>query len=337
MAGEFALIEHLLRQTRADQVSQPPILGPGDDCALIRAADADSAWAVTTDMLVSGVHFLDSDAANDLGWKTLAVNISDLAAMGATPRFVTLAAAIPQADANDTTWIDAFFAGFNDCAAAHGVALIGGDTTRCAGTARTFCVTALGEVLPERALRRNGAMANDDIWLSGTPGYAALGLLAKLGNVSIASDVASVAHRALHRPQPRVALGLALRGLAHSAIDVSDGLLQDLGHIAEASALNAALEASLLPAPPVGVDAELWHGCLLGGGDDYELLFTAPVNVRGTINDLADTLDLPLTRIGRMQAAAEGGTMTPSCVQVLDRAQQPMDLSRFRTGFDHFA
>ena len=337
MAGEFALIEHLLRQTRADQVSQPPILGPGDDCALVRASDPESAWAITTDMLVSGVHFLDSDAASDLGWKTLAVNISDLAAMGATPRYATLAAAIPRADANDTTWIDAFFAGFNDCAAAHGVALIGGDTTRCEGSARTFCVTALGEVMPERALRRNGAMANDDIWVSGTPGYAALGLRAKLDCVPLPNEIAATADRALHRPQPRVALGLSLLGLAHSAIDVSDGLLQDLGHIAEASGLNAVLEASLLPAPPIGIDAELWHGCLLGGGDDYELLFTAPVKVRDTINDLADMLDLPLTRIGRMQAAAEGGTMTPSRVQVLDRAQHPMDHSRFRAGFDHFA
>lgn len=337
MAGEFALIEHLLRQTRASQTTHPPILGPGDDCALIRPSDPDLAWAVTTDMLVSGVHFLDSDAPNDLGWKTLAVNISDLAAMGATPRYVTLAAAIPQSDANDNAWIDAFFAGFVDCATTYDVALIGGDTTRCSGAARTFCVTALGEVTTERALLRSGARAGDDIWVSGTPGYATLGLRAKLDSVPLPNEIAATADRALHRPQPRVALGLAMKGLAHSAIDVSDGLLQDLSHIAQASGLNAMLEQALLPTAPAGVDAGLWQACLLGGGDDYELLFTAPDNVRDALNALSDSLSLPLTRIGRMQFRADTGTI-PSCsVQVLNSAQQPIDLSRLRAGFDHFA
>lgn len=340
MAGEFALIEHLLRQTRADRISQPPILGPGDDCALIKASDPAQAWAVTTDMLVSGIHFLADDDPNDLGWKTLAVNVSDLAAMGATPRYVTLAAAIPPADAIDTSWIDAFFAGFVDCADTYGVGLIGGDTTRCADSARTFCITAIGEVLAEHALRRSGAQPDDDIWISGTPGYAALGLRAKLDGTRLPDDLAVIAHRALHRPQPRVALGLALTALAHSAIDVSDGLLQDLGHIAEASGIQATLSAPQLPGCPSGIDAALWQACLLGGGDDYELLFTAPTSARDAIQALGQSLALPLTRIGQMQGmqtSVEAGKISASAVQLLDAAGQALDLSRIRAGFDHFA
>ena len=337
MAGEFALIEHLLRQTRADSATRPPILGPGDDCALVNAAQPDTAWAVTTDMLVAGVHFLNSDDPHDLGWKTLAVNLSDLAAMGAMPRYVTLAAAIPPEDATGTTWIDAFFSGFVDCANRHDVSLIGGDTTR---GPRIFSVTAIGEVAADRALRRSGAQVDDDIWVSGMPGYAALGLHAKLNNTPLPTVVADRAHQALHRPQPRVALGLALKGLARSAIDVSDGLLQDLGHIARASGVIATLEDALLPPCPTGVDPKLWQACLLGGGDDYELLFTAPASERTAIDALCQSLELPLTRIGKiypLQAYAEAGTIQTAAVQVLETTGHPVDLSCLRTGFDHFA
>lgn len=330
MAGEFALIEHLLRQTRADQATRPPVLGPGDDCALIALSDPKLTWAVTTDMLVSGVHFLDSDDPRDLGWKTLAVNLSDLAAMGAVPRYVTLAAAITPADANDMAWIDAFFGGFVACLESFGVALIGGDTTR---GPRIFSVTAMGEVAGDAALRRSGARLDDDIWISGTPGYATLGLRTKLDGIALPTDVAVKADAALHRPQPRVALGRALQGVAHSAIDVSDGLLQDLGHIAHASGLAATLYEAQLPSCPAGVDAALWQTCLLGGGDDYELLFTAPAAARPSIETLADTLAIPLTRIGQMRPSHAAGTP----VQVLSPTQQPLDLSRLRAGFDHFA
>ena len=330
MAGEFALIEHLLRQTRAVHATRPPVLGPGDDCALIAPSGPDLDWAVTTDMLVSGVHFLDSDDPRDLGWKTLAVNLSDLAAMGAVPRYVTLAAAIPPADANDMTWIDAFFGGFVDGLDSFGVALIGGDTTR---GPRIFSVTAMGEVAGNAALRRSGARLDDDIWVSGTPGYASLGLRAKLDGITLPTEVAVKAYAALHRPQPRVALGLALQGIAHSAIDISDGLLQDLGHVARASGLAATLYESQLPKRPAGVDTGLWHACLLGGGDDYELLFTAPAAARSSIEALGDMQALPLTRIGQMRPTH----VTGAIVQVLDSAQQPLDLSRFHAGFDHFA
>ena len=203
MAGEFALIEHLLGQTRADRTTHPAYLGPGDDCALITTSAPALAWAVTTDMLVSGVHFLESDDPEDLGWKTLAVNLSDLAAMGARPRFVTLAAALTPSDANDTVWIDRFFAGFRACAHTYDVELIGGDTTRCANGQRTFSVTALGEVAPAQALRRSGAQAADDIWVSGSPGFATLGLHVKLDGTSLPDAIAEHADRALHRPDLR--------------------------------------------------------------------------------------------------------------------------------------
>ena len=337
MASEFALIEHLLRQTRADLAAQPPILGPGDDCALVNAAQPGLAWAITTDMLVAGVHFLNTDDPHNLGWKTLAVNLSDLAAMGATPRYVTLAAAIPPDDATDTTWIDAFFSGFVDCLNTYGVSLIGGDTTR---GPRIFSVTAMGEVTADSALRRSGAQPEDDIWISGTPGYATLGLRAKLDGVMLPSAIADKADQALHRPQPRLALGLALRGLAHAAMDVSDGLLQDLGHMVRASGVVATLEAALLPRCPIGVDARLWQACLLGGGDDYELLFTAPASERTTIDALSQSLTLPLTRIGKihpLQAGAAADTRTTAPVQVLDTTGHAADLSGLRAGFDHFA
>lgn len=334
MAGEFALIEHLLRQTRADRASRPPILGPGDDCALVTTSSPALAWAVTTDMLVAGVHFLDSDNPRDIGWKTLAVNLSDLAAMGAVPRYVTLAAAIHPEDAANTTWIEEFFAGFIDCADSHGVALIGGDTTR---GPRVFSITAMGEIVADRALCRSGARPGDDIWVSGEPGYAALGLRAKLDGLVLPADVAVKANVALHHPTPRVALGHALIDLAHSAIDISDGLLQDLGHIARASKLDAILLEQALPPGPIGIDTDLWRNCQLGGGDDYELLFTAPAAVRCDIKALSNSLLLPLTRIGYMQRNTEAGKMTNHNVQMLDASHKPLDLSRHRAGFDHFA
>lgn len=333
MAGEFALIEQLLRQTRVttSPTCHTPLLGPGDDCALINHSQPGLAWAVTTDMLVSGIHFLDSDAPYDLGWKTLAVNLSDLAAMGATPRFVTLAAAIRAEDAQETTWIESFFSGFVACAQTYDVVLIGGDTTR---GERTFSVTAMGEVVTEHALKRSGAKANDDIWVSGTPGYAALGLQNKLHGVTLPPAIVNAAANALHHPQPRVALGMGLRDIAHAAIDISDGLLQDLGHITQASGLGATLNAATLPACPPEVDPLLWQRCLLGGGDDYELLFTAPASARDQIAALAKTLALPLTRIGQMHTLAADNDTPP--IQILDAAQCPLDLSKIRLGFDHF-
>jgi thiamine-monophosphate kinase len=330
MAGEFALIERLLKQATPAHADSSPglLLGPGDDCALIAPPATNDVFAITTDMLVEGTHFLGTDNPADLGWKTLAVNLSDLAAMAALPCYVTLAVSLRATD-EGTGWVDQFFGGFIACAKAYDVALIGGDTT-CGP--RTFSVTAFGTVKTHEALRRSGAQALDDIWISGTPGMAALGLAHKLGSVVLPAEIEAAASTALHHPLPRVALGLALAGLAHSCLDVSDGLLQDLGHITQASGLSATLELAALPPPPPGVDTPLWQQCLLGGGDDYELLFTASQDKRTEIEVLAAQLSLPLHRIGQMHDTGKAGTIT-----LLDPHQNAVDLSNLRQGFDHFA
>lgn len=330
MAGEFALIERLLKQVTPANADQAHglILGPGDDCALIAPPAAGEVWAITTDMLVEGTHFLGTDNPEDLGWKTLAVNLSDLAAMGARPRYVTLAVSLLTTD-EGTGWVDRFMRGFAACARHYDVSLIGGDTT-CGH--RSFSVTAIGTVKPDQALRRNGARDLDDIWISGNPGLAALGLAHKLRTTTLPTTLAEQASAALHHPQPRIALGLALAGLAHSCLDVSDGLLQDLGHIAQASGLAASLQLETLPTAPEQVAITLWQQCLLGGGDDYELLFTAPPSARAALEALSMRLALTLHRIGQMHAEGKAGT-----IQLLDHHQKPLDLQEIHKGFDHFA
>jgi thiamine-monophosphate kinase len=329
MVGEFALIERLLgHRLSVPTTSSELLLGPGDDCALIASPAEKAAWAISTDMLVEGTHFLNTDNPEDLGWKTLAVNLSDLAAMGATPRYATLAAAITSDD-NSRGWIDRFFSGFKDCADYYGVTLIGGDTTR---GPRTFCVTVLGSVSAFQALKRSGAVVKDDIWISGNPGYAALGLWDKQGKISLPLTLKELCYAALHHPRPRIDLGCALLGLAHSCLDVSDGLLQDLKHITQASECSASLLLSALPVPPSGIDYSIWLAALLGGGDDYELLFTAPISNRESLQALSMKLNLPLQRIGMMLPGDEAGT-----IQLVDHQGQPVDLSKISSGFDHFA
>jgi len=269
------------------------VLGVGDDGALI-APTPGQELVISTDLLVEGTHFLPDTDPEALGWKTLAVNLSDLAAMGAQPRWALLAAVLP---APTSDWIEAFARGFFACAESHGIDLIGGDTTR---GPRAFCVTILGEAPAGRALRRNGAKAGDSIWVSGKPGRAALGLAHLQGSTKLAEPALNECLAALHRPQPRVALGLALRGIASAAIDVSDGLLADLGHILDQSKLAARLQIPNLPA------AGLERDCLLAGGDDYELLFTAAPEFDSDIKALAGKLELPLTRIGEIVAGPSG-------------------------------
>lgn len=285
----------------------------GDDCALLRP-DAGFDLAVTTDMLVEGRHFLPDAEARALGHKALAVNLSDLAAMGATPRWATLSIALPSVDAD---WLERFSAGFYALAERHGVDLIGGDTTR--SERRTLSVTAIGEVPPGLALQRSGARENDDIWVSGELGGAALALAHP--------DIAEAAKR-LHFPEPRVELGERLRRLAHAAIDVSDGLAGDLAHIAERSGVAATLEYEAIPRPAAFrrlKSAELERNCVLSGGDDYELLFTAPRAHRAELEALASELEIALTVIGATSAGAG--------ITVLDGAGKPM---AHRGGFDHF-
>ena len=287
----------------------------GDDCALVRP-DAGLDLAITTDMLVEGRHFLPDVEAGALGHKSLAVNLSDLAAMGATPRWVTLAIALPAVDAK---WLEAFSAGLFALAARYNVDLVGGDTTR--GAARTICITAVGEVPPGLALERAGARPGDDVWVSGELGGAALGL--------IRPDIAEAARR-LHRPEPRVELGERLRRLAHAAIDVSDGLAGDLAHILERSGVGATIEYERIPRMKVFAelkDPQLEKNCVLSGGDDYELLFTAPGEHRGELDALGRELALPLTRIGTIH----GGDAR---LEVRDAQGRPL---AHRGGYDHFA
>jgi len=295
-------------------------LGVGDDAALLRIADG-MELAISTDMLVSGTHFLPNTDPYLLGHKTLAVNLSDLAAMGAVPRWATLALSLPAADEN---WLQRFSAGFFALADEYGIELIGGDTTR---GSLNLCVTIMGEVPKSKALRRSGAQAGDDIWVSGILGMAALGLAYLHGKTELPEEDRLFCLAALHKPLPQVALGLALRDIAHSAIDISDGLLADLGHILECSQLAAEIQFDAIPKVSAGsIDEALLQQCVLSGGDDYELCFTVPAARRGEIDAIAQKLQLPLTRIGQIRTgqgctvrAADGGVLKPK-----------------ESGYDHF-
>ena len=288
--SEFDLIRrHFTRAT------PNALLGVGDDCALLQVS-AGKVLAVSSDMLVSGTHFFADADPYLLGHKTLAVNLSDLAAMGATPRWATLALSLPSAD---EIWLAQFSAGFFALAQKFNVDLIGGDTTR---GPLNLCVTIMGEVDAQQALRRDGAQLGDDIWVSGKLGDAALALAHLQGKVQLSdADFVAVAP-ALHQPQPRVALGLALRGIASSAIDISDGLLADLAHILDASNVGAQLEFAAIPISSVLKNQSSLTPLILAGGDDYELCFTAAPHQQKELLSIAAQLDLPLTCIGKVVA-----------------------------------
>ncbi|MFZ2161533.1 MAG: thiamine-phosphate kinase [Sideroxyarcus sp.] len=296
------------------------ILGVGDDAALLRIADG-MELAVSTDMLVSGTHFFHNADPFLLGHKTLAVNLSDLAAMGAVPRWATLALSLPAADEN---WLQQFSAGFFALADEHGIELIGGDTTR---GPLNLCVTIMGEVPKGKALRRSGAKVGDDIWVSGILGMAALGLAYLKGKTELPEEDRLFCLAALHKPLPQVALGLALRDIAHSAIDISDGLLADLGHILECSQLGAEIHFEAIPKVGAGnIDEALLQHCALSGGDDYELCFTAAVARRDEIEALAQKLQLPLTRIGTIRAEQGCTVHTAGGGEIKSK----------ESGYDHF-
>ena len=321
MAGEFALIDKYFARPTPSAV-----LGPGDDCALLQPSPG-KQLAVTTDMLVAGTHFLPDTDPKNLGWKALAVNLSDLAAMGATPRWVTLAGALPGAD---EAWIAQFAEGFFACAEEYGVDVVGGDTTK---GPLNLCITAIGEIEPGRALRRDGAKVGDQIWVSGRPGLASLGLAQLQGKIALPEPWPRLCIAALEKPRPRIALGLALLGIASAAIDVSDGLLADLGHIGERSQCAAAVKLVQLPYLPKGetYNADLRRlamECLLAGGDDYELCFTAPGSVSPAIGRIAARLELPLWNIGEIVAGPRGE------VTLFDPDDQPVSFDQ--RGYEHF-
>lgn len=300
-------------------------LGVGDDAALLRVGEG-MDLVVSTDMLVSGTHFFPDTDPFLLGHKALAVNLSDIAAMGAQPRWATLALSLPEANED---WLQKFSEGFFALAAEHGVDLVGGDTTR---GPLNLCVTIMGEAPKRTSVRRSGAQAGDDIWVSGKLGDAALGLAHLQGKIKLPEHSRASCLAALQQPQPRIALGLALRGIANSMIDISDGLLADLGHILESSNVAAEVRYDKLPVSSLfasGGDelAELAEHCVLSGGDDYELCFTAPDGQREEISALSSSLRLPLTRIGKIVSGrgckvrrADGNVMTLK-----------------EAGYDHFA
>lgn len=301
--GEFELIDRFfLRPGRP--AGGAVALGIGDDCALL-APTPGQQLAISSDMLLEGRHFLPSVDPASLGHKALAVNLSDLAACGARPLAFTLALALPSAD---EAWLEAFSRGLFALADAHGCTLAGGDTTR---GPLAICITVFGEVPPGQALLRSGARPGDDIWVSGTLGDARLALEAARGTLALPPALLASVRERLDRPIPRVALGQALRGVASAAIDVSDGLLGDLGHVLRRSAAGATLDTGaaqeLLAARRLADAAALPDAAtqleyVLAGGDDYELAFTAPADRRAAVEAAAATCATPVTRIGRVDA-----------------------------------
>ena len=319
--GEFDLIARYFgRPTRR------AVLGPGDDCALL-ALQTGMQLAVSCDMLVEGRHFLPTVDPRRLGHKALAVNLSDLAACGAQPVACTLALALPRVD---EAWLEGFSAGLYDLADAHGCELIGGDTT--AGPLN-ICITVFGEVPVGAALLRSGAEPDDEIWVShaigGGVGDARLALEAFRGQVSLPGAVFERVRRAMEQPQPRVALGLALRGVASAAVDVSDGLLGDLSHLLRRSAVGASVDVGRVPrsADLAAQPLPLQRLCTLAGGDDYELVFTAPEAAHAFVLEAARAADVAVSRIGRVEQ--ETG------LRLVDADGQAVE--RVWSSFDHFS
>jgi thiamine-monophosphate kinase len=322
--GEFELIQRYFTRPTPNAV-----LGVGDDCALLQPG-AGMQMAISTDMLVAGRHFFPNVDPRTLGHKALAVNLSDLAACGARPLAFTLALALPDANAD---WLQPFSEGLLNLADAHNCELIGGDTTQ---GPLNICITVFGEVpagpfggTGTQALLRSGACPGDDIYVSGTLGDARLALEALQGKIQLPADTLQAARRRLEQPTPRIALGLALRGIASAAADVSDGLLGDLGHILERSKTGATLDTSIaiqLIAANAYISTTTALQCVLSGGDDYELVFTAAPSSRAAVQAASIASATPVTRIGQIES-------TPG-LRLVDGHGTPV--SNTFASFDHF-
>jgi thiamine-monophosphate kinase len=305
-------------------------LGIGDDCALLEPPAPGEVFAITSDMLVSGRHFLPDANPTLLGHKCLAVNLSDLAAMGAKPLAYSLSISLPNID---VVWLEHFASGLHTIADHYACILIGGDTT--AGPLN-ISITAIGSVSKSQALRRHTAQAGDDIWVSNTLGDARLVLGFRRGEWNMDIPWQELSYR-MDAPTPRIDLGLGLRGLAHSAIDVSDGLLGDLKHILEASNVSANIWVDDVPCSPLlqDVSLELRRLCTLKGGDDYELCFTAPQKNRDAIRTLGEHLHLPLSRIGEITTISPG--QERMVLMDSDHLPLPTELAKqYIQSFDHF-
>jgi thiamine-monophosphate kinase len=316
--GEFAFIARRLRplattRSALDLADDAALLDPPPGRQLVLAKDA----------MVAGVHFLDDDPPGQIAQKLLRVNLSDLAAMGAAPLGYLLALARPKDLADD--WLAAFCAGLAADNAEYQIALFGGDTVATPGPL-TLSLTAIGEVPKGAALLRGGARPGDDLWVSGTLGDAALGLKVLRHELEVTADARACLVERYRLPRPRLALGQQLRGIASAAIDISDGLVADLGHVLEVSGVGADLRADALPLSPAARDLPAARDSALAGGDDYELLFTAPPERRGEIEALSRRLELRLTRIGAIR--------TEPHLHVLDQAGREIPLSN--AGWQHF-
>ena len=322
--GEFDLIARYFTRP-----VQRAALGVGDDCALLVPTPG-MQMAISSDMLVEGRHFFADVDPEALGHKALAVNLSDLAACGARPLAFTLALALPRVD---EAWLSGFSLGLLALADAHCCELVGGDTTQ---GPLNICITVFGEVPAGQALLRSGAQPGDDIYVSGTLGDARLALEALQGHITLPADVLAAVRLRLERPTPRVALGLALRGIASSAMDVSDGLLGDFSHILKASGVGACIDSRIttnliaasayLSSARGQFDTKFINQCMLAGGDDYELVFTAPIAQRGAVATASQASDTPVTCIGTVQAQAG--------LRLLDAQGQVAENNY--ASFDHF-
>jgi thiamine-monophosphate kinase len=317
--GEFDLIERYFKRPPRQAST-----GIGDDCAIWTPRPGQQL-AFSADMLVEGRHFLSTVDPSRLGHKCLAVNLSDLAACGATPRAFLLSLSLPIAD---ESWLASFSSGLLALADAHDCELIGGDTTQ---GPLNIAITVMGEVPTGQALLRSGAQVGDDLYVSGSLGDARLALEAFRGHISLPQSVFEQARLRMEIPTPRVALGQALRGVAHAAIDISDGLLGDLRHVLKASGVGARIE--LARVTPLLQAQQQWTvpdplalTCLLSGGDDYELVFTAPVDRRDAVAQASAISATPVARIGSV-------TQAPGLT--LWNAQGEPVPDRFAS-FDHF-
>ena len=323
--GEFDLIARYFTRP-----AKRAVLGVGDDCALLQPAPG-MQLAISSDMLVEGRHFFPDVEPAALGHKALAVNLSDLAACGATPLAFTLALALPRID---EAWLQGFSNGLWALAEQYGCELVGGDTTQ---GPLNICITVFGEVPRGQALLRSGARVGDDLYVSGTLGDARLALDALLGKTHLSPEALAQVRGRLERPTPRVALGQALRGIATAAIDISDGLTGDLSHLLKASRVGARIDTSIAITLIASSAHKIWPNGLfdaskilpyvLAGGDDYELAFTAPVSSRQAVEAASKTSRTPVTRIGQIEQAPG--------LRLVDADGQPV-AGQYQS-FDHFA